>query len=88
MSHAIITAIAQVLGWLLGLGPLLGGLVFVAFYAGREHAQAEYRIIEKEYKSRVFMPWYGGFLPKAWTKDSLLDLVLPILTLTILGFIL
>jgi hypothetical protein len=50
-----------------------------AFFIGREHAQAEYRVIEHFYEGkRANMPWYGGFEARAWNLKSILDFVLPI----------
>lgn len=50
-----------------------------AFFVGREHAQAEYRVIQKFYEGkRANMPWYGGFEPRGWDRKSVLDFVLPI----------
>lgn len=50
-----------------------------AFFFGREHAQAEYRVIQAYYDGkRANMPWYGGFEPRAWSLKSILDFVLPI----------
>ena len=50
----------------------------VAFYAGREHAQAEYRYIEAHGRKRVSCPWWCGFMPEAWTLKGLLDWILPL----------
>jgi len=48
------------------------------FFAGREHAQAEYRYIAANGGLRALMPWYGGFIPRYWDKHSLLiDLLYP-----------
>ena len=50
-----------------------------AFFVGREHAQAEYRVIQKFYEGkRANMPWNGGFEIRAWDLKSILDFVLPI----------
>jgi hypothetical protein len=50
-----------------------------AFFVGREHAQAEYRVIEHFYEGkRANMPWYGGFEPRGWDRKSLMDFLLPI----------
>jgi hypothetical protein len=50
-----------------------------AFFVGREHAQAEYRVIEHFYEGkRANMPWYGGFEARGWDRKSLMDFVLPI----------
>jgi len=55
-----------------------------AFFVGREHAQAEYRVIEHFYEGkRDNMPWYGGFEPRGWDVKSILNFVLPIIVTTI-----
>ena len=66
-------------------GNWLAGACFgVAFFLGREHAQAEYRVIEHFYEGkRANMPWYGGFEPRGWNVKSILDFVLPIIVTTI-----
>lgn len=54
------------------------------FFLGREHAQAEYRVIEHFYEGkRANMPWYGGFERRAWNVKSILDFVLPIVATTV-----
>ena len=56
-----------------------GACFGAAFFVGREHAQAEYRVIEHFYESkRANMPWYGGFEPRGWDRKSVMDFVLPI----------
>jgi hypothetical protein len=56
-----------------------GACVGSAFFVGREHAQAEYRVIEHFYEGkRANAPWYGGFERRAWNLKSILDFVLPI----------
>jgi hypothetical protein len=56
-----------------------GACVGSAFFIGREHAQAEYRVIQEFYEGkRANMPWYGGFEPRGWDRKSILDFVLPI----------
>lgn len=65
--------------WLVG-----GRICWRIFFIGREHAQAEYRNIEKNYAGkRLNMPWWGGFELKAWDLKSMLDWILP----TIIGFV-
>jgi hypothetical protein len=55
-----------------------------AFFVGREHAQAEYRVIQKFYDGkRANMPWYGGFESRGWDIKSILDFGLPIIVTTI-----
>ena len=70
-------AIAPFFGW------WAGAIAGAFFFIGREHAQAEYRVIQKFYDGkRVNMPWWGGFDPKAWDTKSMLDWILP----TVSGF--
>ena len=58
---------------------LAGACFGSAFFLGREHAQAEYRVIQKFYEGkRANMPWNGGFEIRAWDLKSILDFVLPI----------
>jgi len=79
IEHAVITLIVQAI-----FGLLLGDWVFGAAMAcggwfGREHAQAEYRWIARIGKGkRANMPWWGGFDPAVWDKDSVLDWVAPL----------
>ena len=61
-----------------------GACFGVAFFLGREHAQAEYRVIEHFYEGkRANMPWHGGFEPRGWDLKSILDFVLPIVATAI-----
>lgn len=70
--------IAPFFGW------WAGAFAGAFFFIGREHAQAEYRNIEKNYAGkRLNMPWWGGFELKAWDLKSMLDWILP----TIIGFV-
>jgi hypothetical protein len=63
---------------------LAGAMLGIGFYLGREHAQAEYRVIQTYYGGkRANMPWYGGFERRAWNVKSILDFVLPIVATTI-----
>ena len=59
------------------------GWLAVAFYFGREHAQAEYRYIEAHGGKRESCPWYCGFLPEAWTVKGLLDWLFPVVIATV-----
>ena len=70
-------------------GNWLAGVCFgAAFFLGREHAQAEYRVIEHFYEGkRANMPWYGGFEPRGWDMKSMLDWILPtVLTIAISSY--
>jgi hypothetical protein len=88
-EHAAYAVAIQIIVWLLTGDWLAGAMLGVGFFLGREHAQAEYRVIQKFYNGkRANMPWYGGFEPRAWSLDSVLDFMLPIVaTLSTLGII-
>lgn len=65
-----------------------GGLAMCAFWAGREHAQAEARYIAGFVPTghRADMPWWAGYSPKAWNVDSFIfDLALPCLAAWVLA---
>ena len=78
MLHAVIVLCLACAGWLTGLpGLAMGG---ACFYAGREHAQAEYRwIAAYGHGHRKNMPWGGGLAPRAWNVKSVADVLLPCL---------
>jgi hypothetical protein len=86
MMHAAITAAVQCALMLAGVPPIAAGLVPVAFYAGREHAQAEQRIIEQRFGSRRLMPWWGGFLADAWKLSAVLDVAAPAVVAVAIAF--
>ena len=52
----------------------------VAFYLGREVAQAEYRYIEAHGGRRAAYPWWCGFAPSAWTAKGLSDWICPLVS--------
>jgi hypothetical protein len=57
---------------------LAGAMLGIGFYLGREHAQAEYRVIQRYYAGkRANMPWWGAFQRRAWTEDAVMDWLLP-----------
>lgn len=78
MLHAVIVLCLACAGWLTGLpGLAMGG---ACFYAGREHAQAEYRwIAAYGHGHRKNMPWWGGLDPRVWNVKSVADVLLPCL---------
>ena len=78
MVHGLITLIIC-LGLALVKTPIYLYLLPTAFYIGREVTQAEYRYIAKYGNGkRANMPWYGGFIPKAWDTKSMLDWLVPL----------
>ena len=55
-----------------------GAAAACAWSISREITQAEYRWIEQYGGGlRANMPWWGGFDPKAWHADAMLDWMLP-----------
>ena len=78
-AHAILAVWLQaacvLIAHFLEISPLTaaicGGLFAVGFYFGREVAQAE--------RKAGTPPWYSGFLPKNWSRDSFFDFVIPLL---------
>ena len=80
MIHALVAIAIQAFTGLLFHNWWVGGVFAVGIFMGREHAQAEYRWIERYgFGRRVNMPWYGGFDPNVWNLKSLADFVLPAL---------
>jgi hypothetical protein len=83
-SHLEHTLIA--LGFMAAIGLLTGnwlaGVAFgVAFFLGREHAQAEARYIKSNGGNRYATPQspvIGSLKPSSWNADSVLDFVFPI----------
>lgn len=75
----------QFIVWLITGDWLAGAMLGVGFFLGREHSQAEYRSIEKFYGGkRANMPNdFVGFMPRAWDLDSVLDLVFPIIAVSV-----
>ncbi|MGN0008177.1 MAG: hypothetical protein ACI33N_00750 [Desulfovibrionaceae bacterium] len=84
MLHAFIVLILAGLEWLTGVPGLAAG--GACFYAGREHAQAEYRYIDAYGGGRrENLPWWGGLDPRVWNVKSLADFLLPCLVAVFAG---
>ena len=77
MTHAVITVIICICAGVAS-APAWTCLLPALWYMGREFAQAEYRYIDDFCDGkRANMPWYGGFLPSAWTVKGMMDWLLP-----------
>jgi hypothetical protein len=88
MIHSLIAAALQVVVGLLTGDWLTGGAFAVGFYVGREHAQAEYRWIERYAGgARTLMPWWGGFDHRVWGRKSVLDFALPAIAVGLIAFL-
>ena len=87
MIHSMITLSLAALASIVGLHTEVAAMS-LAFYCGREHAQAEYRAIKSFYGGkRANAPWWCGFEPRAWNSKSLLDWVGPLVVAIILSLI-
>ena len=83
-AHAGYALAMMAIVWALTGNALAGAMLGAGFFAGREHAQAEYRSIQQFYGGkRANMPEWAGFMPRAWSKDAVLDLALPIIAVSI-----
>jgi hypothetical protein len=84
LEHSAYSLLFMAIVGLLTSNWLAGAMLSIGFFLGREHAQAEYRVIQKFYEGkRANMPWYGGFEPHGWDIKSILDFGLPIIVTTI-----
>ena len=78
MFHVIITAAITIAAYFLGLH-VYASLAAVCFYIGREHAQAEQRVINQYYgNKRANAPWWCGFERRAWNSKSVVDWLGPL----------
>jgi hypothetical protein len=88
MLHAVIAVGIQLLVGKLTGNWWLPAAAMSALYIGREHAQAEYKWIERYGLGlRANMPWWGGFDSRVWNIKSLLDWVLPLLATVALALV-
>lgn len=87
LEHTGIALVCCLVGWLCGdiyAGAAFGGALFV----GREHAQAEYRHIERfDDHSRANMPWWGGLDWRVWNVASLLDWLCPAVAVVVVSLV-
>ena len=78
MIHVVITVAITIAAYFLGLHAY-ASLAAACLYIGREHAQAEQRVISKYYgNKRANAPWWCGFEYRAWTAKGILDWALPV----------
>lgn len=83
MVHVVITAAITIAAYFFGLHVYVS-LALACFYIGREHAQAEQRVICQHYgNKRSNAPWWCGFEYRAWTTKGMLDWVLPLVVFII-----
>ena len=71
LKHAAISVAIQLLIGICFGAWIIGGMLPVAFFIGREHAQAEYRWIEKYGQWRRYnLRWYNVFDKRIWDVHS------------------
>lgn len=83
LEHAVIALVMQAVIGLLTGNLWVGAAFGAAFFIGREHAQAEERYIEANGGRRYTTPQspeWAVFNLTWWNSDSLLDLIVPTLT--------
>lgn len=67
---------------------ITGAAAGMGFFFGREHAQAEERIIKSKYGGkRENMPFLGGFERSAWNVPSFLDMIVPVIMTAAVYFV-
>ena len=83
--HAAISLVIQALVGLLTGNWWLGGLVTCTWWVAREHTQAEYRYLKHASLKRSDVKWLELRVlvtKSAWSKDSILDFVIPTVVAT------
>lgn len=80
LEHTLYALLLTVIGYLLGY-PITATWLAIAFFTGREHAQAEYKWIENfGAGKRKNMPWWATLDKRVWDFHSgFWNLSLPIL---------
>lgn len=89
VKHAAIALVVQIV-----LTPVvnavLGGVIALALYLGREIAQHEYKIaVRKGWRwgdGPKPIKWYDGIVG-GWSKDSILDMLLPVIAVALFSII-
>lgn len=83
IEHALFCIAFQIPVGLITGQWLVAGAVAIAFFVGREHSQREYQITNGGNVDAL--KWYEGFV--GWTKDSVLDVVVPLVCVVIITII-
>ena len=77
ISHILITIAVMIAAYLLGYSVVIAGVMAVAYYLGREMAQAEYHYMSIKRISRAAAPCCMVLKREAWTTKGVLDWALP-----------
>lgn len=90
LEHAVIAVVIQA-GWAFAAGDWwAGAAIGIAVFAGREHAQAEYRYIRAHGGNRYAtprLPEIACLHPRWWSLGSVLDVIVPALACVVLAAI-
>ena len=79
LAFQLITAlIATAFGAELFEAVVMGALLAVGFYLGREVAQAE--------RKAGTPPWWSGFIMTKWSRDAIFDLLFPVIACGFVAF--
>lgn len=76
-GHTLATIAAMIAADMLGYSAVIAGALTVAYWLGREMAQAEYRYMSMHRTNRAEAPWWMSVHPAAWDIKSVLDWALP-----------
>lgn len=75
LCQIVVALIAFAIGADIRYAAVMGGLLAVGFYWGREVAQSERKLGGK--------PWYVGFNMALWSEDALCDFLFPVVACTL-----
>ena len=89
LGHTATAILFQVVLWIVTGDWWIGAAFGSAFFLGREHAQAEYRWIEKfGNHRRENLEIFSPFDPRVWTKlDAWLDWIAPVVAVVIFAVV-
>ena len=90
LQHTLFALLFQFIGFLLTHSTIPGAIFAIAFFMGRELAQAENRYVIRHYGSSnrpKEMRWWKALTPEVWSVDSFIwDLIIPILITSIIAY--
>ena len=84
IGHTLATIAVMIAADLLGYSAVIAGALTVAYWLGREMAQAEYRYMSIHKTNRAGAPWWMSLKREAWDVKSVLDWLVPLFTVIIL----
>ena len=87
ISHVLITIAVMIAAYLLGYSAVIAGALTVAYWLGREMAQAEERYMAMKRINRAMAPCCMVLKRDAWTTKGVLDWVLPAGAVVVVGLL-